>query len=200
MLRPGAKRRGSSWRCWSTTQQEANMPTIDLFLPPETYPVRRRARRMSGGRSIPWWQHGFWLRSGSGVCASAALWRSSTTRCCRISVSRVTMLRANAASRSGGEGLRRGDFPFSSGRGNSAHRAGPCVLIHPDMACRCDLHALIGISVQLVAQRADRDAEDVRRVRTVAAAVLQGLENQFALDIRDRPSDERCRTIFIYIV
>jgi hypothetical protein len=58
---------------------------------------------------------------------------------------------------------------------------------------RRDLDTLIGIAVQLVAQRPDRDAKDGRRVRPVAAAVLQGLENEFALNIRDRPSDEKRR-------
>src|SRR5258705_9469117 len=66
--------------------------------------------------------------------------------------------------------------------------------IDPDVTRWRDLNALIGITVQLVAQRTDRDAEDVRRVRTVATAVLQRLENQLALDIRDRPPDERRRS------
>src|SRR4051812_6246827 len=56
---------------------------------------------------------------------------------------------------------------------------------------RRDRHAGGRIFVELVAQRADRDAEDVRRVGAVAEAVLERLQDQVALDVGDGAADER---------
>src|SRR5579871_3414288 len=60
-------------------------------------------------------------------------------------------------------------------------------------ARRRDRHAAVGIFVQLVAQRADGDAEDVGGVRPVAEAMLQRLKDQVALHIRNRAPDQRPR-------
>src|ERR1700693_5058180 len=49
---------------------------------------------------------------------------------------------------------------------------------------RRNRHAGRRIFIELVAQRADRDAEDVRRMSAVAEAVLERLEDQVALDLR----------------
>ena len=51
-------------------------------------------------------------------------------------------------------------------------------------------HAFLPVLLQLVAQGADRDAEDVGGVGAVAEAMLQGLEDQVALDIGDGAADE----------
>src|SRR6202023_3705050 len=52
------------------------------------------------------------------------------------------------------------------------------------------------IFVELVAQGADRDAEDVGGMRAVAEAVLERLEDEVALDVGDRAADERARDRF----
>src|SRR5215813_11831599 len=48
-----------------------------------------------------------------------------------------------------------------------------------------------GIFVELVAQRADRDAEDVGRVGAVAETVLERLQDQLALNVGDGAADQR---------
>src|SRR5579883_21578 len=53
--------------------------------------------------------------------------------------------------------------------------------------------AVLAVLLQLVAQRADGDAEDGRRMRAVAEAMLQGLEYEIALDGGDGAADERAR-------
>src|SRR5262249_7246592 len=58
-------------------------------------------------------------------------------------------------------------------------------LRHPDPGLR--------IFPQLVPERADRDAQDVRRVRPVAQAVIEGVEDKVTLDVGYRASDERAR-------
>jgi len=54
-------------------------------------------------------------------------------------------------------------------------------------------HAVAGIFVELVAQRADRDAEDVGGVGAVAETVLERLQNEIALDVGDGAADQRAR-------
>ena len=51
-------------------------------------------------------------------------------------------------------------------------------------------HAFVGVLVELVAQRADRDAEDVGGVGAVAEHVVEGIEDQVALDVGDGAADE----------
>src|SRR3984893_4907739 len=60
-------------------------------------------------------------------------------------------------------------------------------------ARRRDRHAVGGIFVELVAQGADRDAQDVGRVGAVAEAVLERFEDQVALDVGDGAPHERAR-------
>ena len=57
------------------------------------------------------------------------------------------------------------------------------------VARRRDGDAFLAVLLQLVAQRADRDAEDVGGVGAVAEAVLQRVEDQVALDIGDGAAD-----------
>jgi hypothetical protein len=54
-----------------------------------------------------------------------------------------------------------------------------------------DRHAFVGILLQLVAQRADRDAEDVGGMRAVAEAVVERVEDQSLLDLGDGAADQR---------
>src|SRR3984893_11935593 len=56
-------------------------------------------------------------------------------------------------------------------------------------------HAVGGIFVELVAQGADRDAQDVGRVGAVAEAVLECFEDQVALDVGDGAAHERARPL-----
>src|SRR5262245_48693247 len=58
---------------------------------------------------------------------------------------------------------------------------------------RRNRHAIVGIFVELVAQRTDRDAEDVGGMRAVAEAVFERLEDQIALDVGDGAADQRAR-------
>src|SRR4051794_18922496 len=58
-------------------------------------------------------------------------------------------------------------------------------------ARRRDRYAAVGIFVQLVAQRADRDAENVGGMGAVAQAMFQRLQDQIALDIGDGAADQR---------
>lgn len=46
------------------------------------------------------------------------------------------------------------------------------------------------VLVELVAQRADRDAENIGRVRAVAVAMLECLQDQIALDFSDCTADQ----------
>jgi len=57
-------------------------------------------------------------------------------------------------------------------------------------AGRRDRRAVGGILVELVAQAADRDAEDVRGVGAVTEAVLKRLEDEVTLDFGDGASDQ----------
>src|SRR5688572_18571428 len=57
-------------------------------------------------------------------------------------------------------------------------------------AWRRDRHAVGGVFVKLVAQGADRDAEDVGGMRPVAQAVLECLQDQVALDVGDGAADK----------
>jgi hypothetical protein len=60
-------------------------------------------------------------------------------------------------------------------------------------ALRCPAHlaaagrrngrAVMGVFVELVAQRADRDAEDIGGMGAVAEAVLERLQDEVALDL-----------------
>src|SRR5262245_4208330 len=54
-------------------------------------------------------------------------------------------------------------------------------------------HSVGRIFVELVAQRADRDAEDVGGVRAVAETVLERLQNEITLDVSDGATDQRPR-------
>src|SRR5882757_6565266 len=49
--------------------------------------------------------------------------------------------------------------------------------------------AFLAVLLQLVAQRADRDAEDGRGVGAVAEAVLQRVDDEVALDLGDGAAD-----------
>ena len=60
-------------------------------------------------------------------------------------------------------------------------------------ARRRDRHTLVAILAQLVAQRADRDAEDVRCMGAIAERMVQRVEDQITLDVGDRASDQRGR-------
>src|SRR5215510_7625240 len=57
-------------------------------------------------------------------------------------------------------------------------------------ARRGNCQSVGSVFVELVAQRADRDAEDVGRMGAVAEAVLERLEDEVALDIGDGAADE----------
>ena len=59
---------------------------------------------------------------------------------------------------------------------------------------RRNAQALVGILLQLVAQRADRNAENVRGVRPVAQAMRQRLEDEILFDVRNRASNQRARS------
>src|SRR5215475_11671461 len=63
------------------------------------------------------------------------------------------------------------------------------------VACagRRDRDATVGIFVELVAQRADRDAEDVGGMGSIAEAMLQRLQDQVALDVGHRAAHQRAR-------
>src|SRR5436190_1210608 len=63
-------------------------------------------------------------------------------------------------------------------------------------AGRCDRQSAVGIFVQLVAQRADRDAEDVGGVGAIAEAMLERLQDEIALDVGNRASDQRAGDLF----
>src|SRR5215217_3316693 len=66
---------------------------------------------------------------------------------------------------------------------SGAHHPGLARLRHGG-ACR-------GVFAELVAQRADRDAEDLRGMRAIAEAVVERIEDEILLDLRDGASDER---------
>src|SRR3546814_3020932 len=53
-----------------------------------------------------------------------------------------------------------------------------------------DRHAFLAVLLQLVAEGPYRNAEDVRRVGPVAETVLQRLDDEIALDLRDRLADQ----------
>ena len=59
-----------------------------------------------------------------------------------------------------------------------------------------DRGALGTVLFQLVAQRSDRDAEDVGGMCAVAEAVFERLDDQLLFDIGDRPSHETELRIF----
>src|SRR6185437_3225350 len=60
---------------------------------------------------------------------------------------------------------------------------------------RRDRRAVGCIFVELVAQRANGDAEDVGGVRAVAEAVLERLQDEVALDLGDGAADEVARDL-----
>src|SRR4051812_24815310 len=59
-----------------------------------------------------------------------------------------------------------------------------------------DRQSTVGIFIELVAQRADRYAENVGGVGTVAQAVLEGFQDQIAFDVGDCAADQRTRNLF----
>src|SRR5437899_8332219 len=63
-------------------------------------------------------------------------------------------------------------------------------------ARRRDRQSAVGIFVQLVAQRADRNAQDVRSMGAIAEAMLQRLQNEIAFDVGHRTSDQRAGDLF----
>src|SRR4051812_31239511 len=91
------------------------------------------------------------------------------------------MLRAEAYARRGTVSSRA--RAGARARASGAHHPGLARLRHGS-ACR-------GVLAELVAQRADRDAEDLRGVRAVAEAVVERIEDEVLLDLRDGASDER---------
>src|SRR3954451_15441619 len=88
------------------------------------------------------------------------------------------MLRAEAYARRGTVSSR-----STSAAGSGAHHPGLARLGHGGAGRR--------VLAELVAQRADRDAEDLRGVRAVAEAVVERNEDEVLLDLRDGASDER---------
>src|SRR5580698_6099525 len=58
---------------------------------------------------------------------------------------------------------------------------------------RHDMKSRLAVFAELVPQGADRNTEDVRRMRAVAEAMIERVENEIALDIGDRASDEPAR-------
>src|SRR3954449_12936889 len=89
------------------------------------------------------------------------------------------MLRAEAYARRGTVSSR----SRTSAAGSGAHHPGLARLGHGGAGRR--------VLAELVAQRADRDAEDLRGVRAVAEAVVERNEDEVLLDLRDGASDER---------
>src|SRR5215212_2660290 len=89
------------------------------------------------------------------------------------------MLRAEAYARRGTVSSRSRTSAAASG----AH--------HPDLAGLRHGGAGRGVFAELVAQRADRDAEDLRGMRAVAEAVVERIEDEVLLDLGDGASDER---------
>src|SRR6202795_4763910 len=53
-----------------------------------------------------------------------------------------------------------------------------------------DRQSAVGVFVQLVAQRADRDAEDIGGMGAIAEAMLQRLQDQIAFYVGDCTSDQ----------
>src|SRR4051812_46205370 len=88
------------------------------------------------------------------------------------------MLRAEAYARRGTVSSR----SRTSAAGSGAHHPGLARLGHGGAGRR--------VFAELVAQRADRDAEDLGRVRAVAEAVVERVEDEVLLDLRDGASDE----------
>ena len=78
----------------------------------------------------------------------------------------------------------------NDGSGDSARHDKTLILTR---AGRGDRDAAVGIFVQLVAQRADRDAEDVGSVGPIAEAMLERLQDQVAFDIGDGAADQGAR-------
>src|SRR4051794_26202171 len=85
---------------------------------------------------------------------------------------------------------------FKPGYWSSLGRAAQVAARSGATAGRRDRHAIIGIFVELVPQRPDRNSKDVGRVRAVAEAVLERLEDEVALDIGDRAPHQRARDGF----
>src|SRR5579871_5759739 len=56
-----------------------------------------------------------------------------------------------------------------------------------------DRDAVIGVFVELVAQGADRNAENIGGVGAVPEAMLEGLQDEVALHVRNGAADERAR-------
>ena len=86
--------------------------------------------------------------------------------------------------------------PFAAGRTQLVYfiRRGDAVIIAG--AGGRDRQSAVGIFVQLVAQRADRDAEDVGGMGAVAEAMLQRFQDQIALDVGDGAPDQRAGDLF----
>src|SRR5215470_14070994 len=81
-------------------------------------------------------------------------------------------------------GLRARRLPGAGDRsaGDAAHLA---------TARRWDGDTVGGVFIELVTQGPDRNAEDVGRMRAVAETMLEGLEDEVALHIRNGASDQR---------
>src|SRR3954454_17128025 len=63
-------------------------------------------------------------------------------------------------------------------------------------AGRRDRRAVSRVFVELVAQRPDRDAEDIGGMGAVAEAVLERLQNQVALDVGDSAAGQMAGALF----
>lgn len=58
------------------------------------------------------------------------------------------------------------------------------------------MNAGVDILLELVAQRAERDPENLRRMGAVAEAMIERVENEIALDVGDGAPDECARHRF----
>src|SRR6185437_3466522 len=57
-------------------------------------------------------------------------------------------------------------------------------------AGRRNAHAGLGVFSELVPQGTDGNAEDIRRVRAVAEAMVERIQDEIAFDVRHRASDQ----------
>src|SRR5690606_34085604 len=80
-------------------------------------------------------------------------------------------------------------FPKTVARGAAS---GPR-LIAAFTGCGRNMYPVVGVKFQLVAQRADRDPEDVSGMRPVAKAVIERVEDEILFNIRHFSSDKRAR-------
>src|SRR5260370_18999962 len=75
-----------------------------------------------------------------------------------------------------------------------SHRRGGAVVVAG--AGGCDRQSAVGIFVQLVAERAERDAEDIGGVGPIAEAMLERFKDEIALYVGYRTSDQGAGHLF----